>query len=694
MGLTITEKPERVVNSANPNTDEEEVSKWSAVWHPVIWRLQRKDGVVYGHTGSGGGSSKLIVYIYGPHAELAVGQKIYFELASGTLSGTKTTATITDLSIVGGGATIGIYTDIPYVGGFGSATGFVNFTDAREDYHIRARIFEYTKSIKRIISNDVYGYNTAFGNLLIFVTGIHPELKVGQYVYFELTGGTLSGLKTSAKVMEIITGGGDTSVRVKHAYAGGFSAATGSLAFNDLVEYVEDGPEEISSEYPKFYADPTGKIKVDIQSWLQPLINANDEFDYTAVSATAPYLGQPYNVQFVEWWDNEEKAETELDEDQRHYIVNAVKQVGDRFGQNMGEHVLFAPYGRKVVDILQVLMSALHYGKVAVRFEHGTDDATFFAAGKVIYMETELYTGFFEITDYQFVSAIPVAWSLIHLNLAFTTGATNPAGSFGNLSNSRGKFLTMFPSPVYFEGYPFDLSFIYSKEYADSGVYVGRTELVLDASGETIHFHFLTLPERAQFVNRLMLEGGYPSNAKKIDFTLGWKDVYVEDGYVDEDYVEEGIGEKVTESIIIEIGETCRANHIYLKWLNPKGGFDYYLFDSSQIVSDSIKEEGTFDNYIEDLARATSRVEVMGKSVQEEIILGAENLTRDKMQGLRHLFSSPKVYRYTGLDEDTGFHKWQGVRIKEGSFEVEKTDETRADIEFIMLPPERYTQRQ
>lgn len=104
---------------------------------------------------------------------------------------------------------------------------------------------------------------------------------------------------------------------------------------------------------------------------------------------------------------------------------------------------------------------------------------------------------------------------------------------------SPAKFLTKFKSPVYWEGYPFSLSFIYSELLSFQ---VHKVEALLDVNKVQtgVNSAQLSDPER-ESVNRLMLDGGYGAATKYVRLKLRTgnpiPDDYVYPGYVDEGYV-------------------------------------------------------------------------------------------------------------------------------------------------------------
>lgn len=153
-----------------------------------------------------------------------------------------------------------------------------------------------------------------------------------------------------------------------------------------------------------------------------------------------------------------------------------------------------------------------------------------------------------------------------------------------------------------------------------------------------------------------------------------------------------GIGQFVTGEICseekeIEVDNECKANPIYLRWLNPLGGFDYWLFDKQQSVTLNVSDEITFNTVIDDMIGVRNRMQVLSKRASEEIEVGAEMLTIDQINGIKYLLSSPKVEMYNGTCTC-----WIEVRIDTENFLIYNTGEQKASINFVIIKRENFIQ--
>ena len=184
----------------------------------------------------------------------------------------------------------------------------------------------------------------------------------------------------------------------------------------------------------------------------------------------------------------------------------------------------------------------------------------------------------------------------------------------------------------------------------------------------------------------------------------------------------------------------CSTRGTYLRWLNRRGEFSYWLFKNSQIrVTSAV--EGSFTRYYEG-DPASPRYNVFQNPQKSdyrevrELVLGAVGLSRDEFDDLCDLFVSPVVERLMlpvpeedtelGLSLDGGdasadsdihiqssadaenaldggdatFNAteegpklWQRVTVAAGSYSrnIKRTTPNRQDIEVVIELPERNT---
>lgn len=469
-------------------------------------------------------------------------------------------------------------------------------------------IFRFQRQDAQITDiNDVIGT----GEGLVITVDEEIVITDGAQIYINYVGAgepntVLSGLYT---VVDSTIGTGETDIEiitdtvVEGTFGEGYINAVDDRSFYmievKVLTYDEAGNgTEVSSSYAQFRpSNDAGDIKADIQSWLQLVMNSDNEFGYDAVNEFDMGLGVGYSIEVREYWKEDGyTAFASPIVDQNFIIVNAVKQVGDKWGQNMAEYYMYEPQGSPTQ------------------------------------------------------------------------------------TNTFGKFLTGFETPIYFVGQPYDISFI-KTSIIGGPVDLIKNERTYNINGALLDStqDILTLPssESITGVQRMMLDGGYAANVYRVDVTL-YNDTV-------------GIGNQISETKSIIVDHCERRQPEFFAWLNKHGGFDYWLFYNHQEITDTTFEEVQFERHIEDLATSNARAQTLRKRIQEQMFLGADQLTFAQIDGLKHILSSPKVFRYLGLQDDV--HKWEVVTVLPGSFPIKKTSETKAKISFSILPPERYNQQ-
>ena len=91
--------------------------------------------------------------------------------------------------------------------------------------------------------------------------------------------------------------------------------------------------------------DTTGLAKADISNFLQSLLRAKDESDYTAANFRDDNLGASYQIQYAEGWDDgttDGHISDFISITAPYYVVYAAKQLGQQYGGNLAAYVPFA----------------------------------------------------------------------------------------------------------------------------------------------------------------------------------------------------------------------------------------------------------------------------------------------------------------------------------------------------------------
>jgi len=87
--------------------------------------------------------------------------------------------------------------------------------------------------------------------------------------------------------------------------------------------------------------DSTGRLNVDVSSFLKNDVDYVDEFEYNILNQKDLTLGGGYNITYSENWQLFEGTFSGLSNSDLSYYVNSAKQIMDLYGSNMGEYVPF-----------------------------------------------------------------------------------------------------------------------------------------------------------------------------------------------------------------------------------------------------------------------------------------------------------------------------------------------------------------
>lgn len=232
------------------------------------------------------------------------------------------------------------------------------------------------------------------------------------------------------------------------------------------------------------------------------------------------------------------------------------------------------------------------------------------------------------------------------------------------------KWLTDFPSPTFFAGFPFCISFIYPNDM--TGETLRRNEVEKNQSGATLSTVQTNMPDsEIGGVNRLALTETYTSGTKTIDLFIDYND---------------GVDDvQLLETITVKLGTVCTKNNVYLCWINSRGGYDYWLFDKNQIVGFSSKSVGELNSDPTDLATQNFRSTSIRMESVERIICGA-TVSIDDFTGIKGIERSPAVYVFTGVSSYT----WKRMKVIPKGFQYQKRGVT-VDVSIELEYPEIYT---
>lgn len=229
---------------------------------------------------------------------------------------------------------------------------------------------------------------------------------------------------------------------------------------------------------------------------------------------------------------------------------------------------------------------------------------------------------------------------------------------------------------------PFSIEFL-SSVYTP--VQLTRHEDMLDVNGSVVASHSEILSSSTDVMNRVNRVGlrglspaflpGYASNTDSVDVTI-------------QDYA----GDAITETINVRVNHCIPRAPVYLKALDPAGGWRYFCFGTKNVKGITTTVGSTFVKWWKDIAFQNSDIEVSSKSSSPEITIGADMIDGFDTEIIDIILSSVKVMMLTNplswnIDGDGGHHAgplWQTVRPKPGTYKTRNNPSPFNSVEFAI----------
>lgn len=140
----------------------------------------------------------------------------------------------------------------------------------------------------------------------------------------------------------------------------------------------------------------------------------------------------------------------------------------------------------------------------------------------------------------------------------------------------------------------------------------------------------------------------------------------------------------ITETKTIKYDSNCKRNPVFVSWLNTIGGREHWLFDHTQIESLTTSRNGTFENYIQNLATARGKTKdfQMNASPQLTVFAWVDDEDVDGLMTLTYsldveMLLNPESWETDGL-------KWMKIRPLPGTFQIrdKRKDTSLIEITF------------
>lgn len=190
------------------------------------------------------------------------------------------------------------------------------------------------------IADAITAYNKAVANaemLGVVLINTNP-------VYIYLNAGNYNG------VFNVISAVGANQLLLNTPFT---SVATGFVNINLLrpfyqvrtqITYSDPLTGQANTIISTNRPDGTGLVKADLSNFLQSLLRAKDDSNFTEINYRDSNLSASYQVAYAEYWDGKlsgNQALTYIPVAHPYYVLYAAKQLGETYGGNLAAYVPF-----------------------------------------------------------------------------------------------------------------------------------------------------------------------------------------------------------------------------------------------------------------------------------------------------------------------------------------------------------------
>lgn len=274
---------------------------------------------------------------------------------------------------------------------------------------------------------------------------------------------------------------------------------------------------------------------------------------------------------------------------------------------------------------------------------------------------------------------------------------------FANETNpdKLAKFVTDFKEPVYTQGYPFDLSFIYSENILGLPIQINID--LLDINRNVIgdgSDAFLLNEDQSFLLNEdasklIIYKGG---GLYGLPEKLGLNRLLIASNYADDVYylrirlfyMLNGQPKYITQTQIVKINKDCDDHTVYMRWIGKTGSWNYYAFGYNQIVDLDVQNAQIIKQFVTDWQNQLGIEKVLGKSAGKKITVTAEDMPVDEIEGLEAIKYSPEVQMLVSRNPI----KWQTVVLNTATFAEYETRYDAAQFKLTFNLPSINVQNQ
>lgn len=231
-------------------------------------------------------------------------------------------------------------------------------------------------------------------------------------------------------------------------------------------------------------------------------------------------------------------------------------------------------------------------------------------------------------------------------------------------------------------GYPFDITIynpnVYASSYAGVNVTNSASGIVDPSTTLTLAFY--------KMLRLLINDGSSDITEAPFEIKVGLNPL----AFTDE------LAGSVTKYLDLEVVDPClktdyleQTPQLYVKWLNSFGGWNYWLFESADIVRNT-KDLGEIDNNSLDLNDSVSPTIQIGKTSVDRYNITTDVINRQELMVLNDLLDSEKIFIYTKPAYSAYLPtNWLQVSLNTTSVNVQKSKNKFNRFDLVLETPQR-----
>ncbi len=552
------------------------------------------------------------------------------------------------------------------------------------------------------IGNNKSRWNAAF----------NPIVFTYQRKDFSVTGVTLDNATNKAKVATNTVFTDDVKEKSVYINAGPYkgaftvksysgnalvidtpyiSSASGYININQLKQYYKvltriTYQDPITGQQNTITStnrpDSKGLVKADLSNFLQSLLRAKDESNYTQINYRDTNLSASYQIEYAEAWSNGtvDHQTDWVTIPEPYYIVYAAKQLGDKHGGNLAAYVPFktvangTPLAKWVTDFAEPVYSNNCPFDLGFIYSEDMAGLELFAKIELLDINKDAIGGLtpFYLLNEDGSFLLNQDSSKLVIARA-SSGNTTLAERIGLnrllVDHDFGDDVYYFTTGIYckYGGEPSTFNYSItqtSNPYVDSNLQIQNNgvrvrDIYVDETGT------LNMPAGNSFLIEAYCHDSSPAADPKLTLIIKKNnvvvfsqtvpavpgeslvytgivdagatydiDVIAADSLVDVDDI--NIPDTTTIDMteiqviadqIVRIDKNPDHNSVYLRWIGLTGSWNYYRFVYNQNVSLDVQNATIIKNYVFDWENQEGIDEVISKSAGQKMKVMAEDLS-------------------------------------------------------------------